>query len=106
MNVALNFWMIPKWGMVGAAISTLVAYVVLFVGMAIYGHSVYPVHYQWRRVATALVAGAVLTVAARAGGLSLAPSIVVALSYPLVLLCLGFYHPAELARLRRLAPGW
>jgi O-antigen/teichoic acid export membrane protein len=106
VNIGLNFWLIPRWGMVGAAISTLVAYVVLFVGMAIYGYTVYPVHYQWRRVATALVAGAALTVAARAGGLSLGPSIVVALSYPLVLLVLGFYHPAELARLRRLAPGW
>ena len=37
VNVGLNFWLIPRWGMVGAAISTLVAYVVLFVGMAIYG---------------------------------------------------------------------
>jgi hypothetical protein len=28
------------------------------------------------------------------------------LAYPLALLLLGFYEPAELARLRRLAPGW
>jgi hypothetical protein len=92
--------------MVGAAISTLVAYVVLFVGMAIYGQSVYPVRYQWRRVATALGAAAALTVAARAGGLSLGPSLVLVAVYPLALLLLRFYQPAELARLRRLAPGW
>ena len=38
--------------MVGAAISTLAAYVVLFVGMTLYAQHVYPVPYQWRRVAT------------------------------------------------------
>jgi O-antigen/teichoic acid export membrane protein len=106
VNIGVNFLLIPRWGMVGAAISTLVAYVVLFVGMAIYGQSVYPVHYQWRRVATALGAAAALTVAARAGGLSLGPSLVLVAVYPLALLLLRFYQPAELARLRRLAPGW
>src|SRR3954468_2879089 len=52
VNVALNFWLIPAYGMVGAAVSTLVAYVALFVGMTIYAQSVYPVAYQWRRVLT------------------------------------------------------
>src|SRR3954451_21020260 len=68
-NVALNFWLIPAYGMVGAAISTAAAYVVLFVGMAWYANSVYPVQYQWRRVVTAVGAGAGLTVAARAAHL-------------------------------------
>src|SRR5213078_2318788 len=30
VNVALCFWLVPKWGMVGAAIATLAAYLVLF----------------------------------------------------------------------------
>src|SRR3954451_6380784 len=42
-NVGLNFWLIPKYGMVGAAISTAAAYVVLFVGMTVYAQSVYRV---------------------------------------------------------------
>ena len=33
-------------------------------------------------------------------------SLALCVAYPLVLLPLGFYQPAELARLRRLAPGW
>jgi O-antigen/teichoic acid export membrane protein len=65
-NVGLNFWLIPKYGMVGAAISTAAAYVVLFVGMTVYAQSVYRVDYQWRRVVTALGAAVGLTVAARA----------------------------------------
>ena len=104
-NVGLNFWLIPRWGMVGAAISTLAAYVILFIGMTWYAQSVYPVAYQWRRVVTAVGAAAALTVAARAAQLSAVPSLLLVCAYPLALAVLGFYLPAERARLRRLVPG-
>ena len=104
VNVGLNFWLIPAYGMVGAAISTLASYVALFIAMFVYAHSVYPVAYQWRRVLTAAAAAVVLTVAPRALGLSLGTSVVFVLAYPFVLLALGFYLPAERLRLRRLVP--
>jgi O-antigen/teichoic acid export membrane protein len=103
VNIALNFWLIPAYGMVGASISTLAAYVVLFAGMTLYAQSVYPVPYQWRRVVTAVGVAAALNVAARAAGLSLVPSALCVVAYPLALALLGFYLPAERARLRRLA---
>ena len=62
VNIALNFWLIPRYGMVGASISTLAAYVVLFAGMTLYAQSVYPVPYQWRRVITAVGAAVALNV--------------------------------------------
>ncbi len=102
VNVALNFWLIPKYGMVGASISTLAAYVVLFAGMTLYAQHVYPVNYQWRRVVTAVSVAVALNVAARAAGLSLVPSLLLVAVYPLALAPLGFYLPAERARLRRL----
>jgi O-antigen/teichoic acid export membrane protein len=104
VNVALNFWLVPRYGMVGAAISTLAAYVVLFAGMTLYAQHVYPVAYQWRRVATVLLSAASLTITSRVAGLSLAPSVALVVAYPVVLLLLGFYLPAERARLRRLVP--
>jgi O-antigen/teichoic acid export membrane protein len=104
VNVALNFWLVPRYGMVGAAISTLAAYVVLFAGMTLYAQRVYPVAYQWRRVATVVLAAAGLTVIPRATGLSFAPSVALVAAYPLVLLLCGFYLPAERARIRRLVP--
>src|SRR6478736_3354686 len=106
VNVGLNFWLVPRWGMVGAAVSTAVAYVVLFVGMTLYAQHVYPVRYQWRRVVTCVAVGAGLTVAARAAHLPLAPSALLVLAYPLVLGALGFYLPAERQRLRRLVPSF
>jgi O-antigen/teichoic acid export membrane protein len=104
VNVALIVWLVPRYGMVGAAVATAAAYVVLFLGMTWYAQRVYPVAYQWRRVVTALGAGIGLTVAARASHLSLAPSLLLVLAYPLALALLGFYLPAERARLRRLVP--
>jgi O-antigen/teichoic acid export membrane protein len=106
VNVGLNFWLVPRFGMVGAAVSTAVAYVVLFIGMTLYAQRVYPVRYQWRRVVTCVAVGAGLTVAARAAHLPLAPSALLVLAYPLVLGALGFYLPAERQRLRRLVPSF
>ena len=104
VNVGLNFWLIPRYGMVGASISTAAAYVVLFAEMAVYAQSVYPVPYQWRRLATLVGAAVGLTVLTRATHLALAPTVLLVAAYPLVLLALGFYLPAERARLRRLVP--
>jgi O-antigen/teichoic acid export membrane protein len=105
VNVGLNFWLVPAYGMVGAAIATVAAYVALFFGMMLYAQSVYPVPYQWRRIATIAVAAVGLNVAARAAHLPLAPSALLVLAYPLALAALGFYLPAERARLRRLVPS-
>jgi O-antigen/teichoic acid export membrane protein len=104
LNVALNFALIPPYGMMGAAISTAAAYVALFVGMMVNSQRVYPVPYQWRRVLTLTsVAIALTAIGFEVGSLPLA--IALCLAYPLLLLPLGFYLPAERARLRRLVPG-
>jgi O-antigen/teichoic acid export membrane protein len=103
INVALNFALIPRYGMMGAAVSTAAAYVALFAGMTLNSQQVYPVPYQWRRVGTlAAVAVALTVVGYRLGSLPVA--VALCLVYPLALLPLGFYLPAERARLRRLVP--
>src|SRR5581483_6112864 len=61
VNVALNFALIPPYGMVGAAVSTVAAYLVLFAGMWLNARRVYPVDYQWRRVLTLVGVAAALT---------------------------------------------
>jgi O-antigen/teichoic acid export membrane protein len=102
LNVALNFALIPPYGMIGAAISTLAAYVAMFIGMSLNAQRVWPVPYQWRRVLTLALAAAALLVLGKAVGASLPLAIVLCLVYPLVLLPLRFYLPAELRRLRLL----
>jgi len=104
VNVGLNVLLIPPYGMEGAAIATCAAYVALFVGMVVYSQEVYYVPYQWRRVLTATGAAVILTVLAAVVHVPLAVAVVLVLVYPLVLIPLGFYLPAELRRLRRLVP--
>jgi O-antigen/teichoic acid export membrane protein len=101
VNVGFNFWLIPRWGMVGASISQVISYFALFVGMTMYAQRVYPVPYQWRRVMTCIGVAAALSIAARAAHLPLALSFLLVLAYPFALAALGFYLPAERQRLGR-----
>jgi O-antigen/teichoic acid export membrane protein len=102
VNVILNVILIPPYGMIGAAISTAAAYLALFLGMILNSHRVYPVDYQWRRVLTLTGAAVGLTVLGSALDVPFGVAILLALCYPLVLLPLGFYLPAERRRLRGL----
>ena len=104
VNIALNFLLIPPYGMIGAAIATVAAYAALFLGMVAYSQTVYYVPHQWRRVTVAAAAAVGLDVIGEAIGVPLAAAIVLVIAYPFVLVPLGFYLPAELQRLRRLVP--
>jgi O-antigen/teichoic acid export membrane protein len=100
LNVALNLALIPEFGMMGAAVATVGAYVTLFLGMAWKAQRVFPVPYQWRRVATALGTAIGLTLVGRGLDLPLGGAIALVAVYPLVLFPLGFFLPEELRRLR------
>ena len=102
VNIALNLTLIPPYGMMGAAVATLVAYAVMFAGMAWWSNRIYPVPYQWRRVLTAAAAGIALAVTGKLVGGGLPVAALLALAYPVVLLPLGFYLPVERKRLRAL----
>src|SRR2546430_3833647 len=48
VNIALNFALIPPYGMMGARLSTAAAYLALFLGMTVNTQPVHPVAYQRR----------------------------------------------------------
>jgi O-antigen/teichoic acid export membrane protein len=104
VNVALNLALIPPFGRVGAAVAMVSAYTLLFLAMAWRANRVFPVEYQWRRVATLAAAAVGLTVLGKTLDAPLAVALALAAAYPLVLALLGFYLPAERRRLRRLFP--
>ena len=103
VNFGLCFALVPPYGMIGAAISVAAAMTAMFVLMTIHAQRVYPVPYQWRRIAIVIVSAIALSAAGRGFDVPLAGSILLALAYPLILLPLGFYLPAE--RRRLLAAG-
>ena len=100
VNVALNLILIPPYGIMGAAVATVAAYVVMFLGMTWYAQRVFPTPYQWRRVLTAVGAAVVLVLAGRQLG-GLAAALGLTLAYPLALLALGFFLPEERRTLLR-----
>jgi len=100
LNVVLNLLLIPPYGIRGAAAAALAAFAFMFVAMTVYAQRLYPVPYQWRRVATVLGVAAALTILGRlVDRLDVAVTFVVA--YPLVLTLLGFSLPAERALVAR-----
>jgi O-antigen/teichoic acid export membrane protein len=105
LNFTLNLWLIPAYGMLGAAYSTLAAYALLMVVRTWNAQKVYPVAYQWRRVAVLLLVAGGLTLAGELLPRSLPLAFGLTLAYPLALGLLGFYLPAERQRLRRLLPA-
>jgi O-antigen/teichoic acid export membrane protein len=100
LSVGVNLALIPEFGMMGAAVAGICAYGTLFLGMAWKAQRVFPVPYQWRRVATAAGTAVGLTVVGRGLDVPLGGAIALVAVYPLVLLPLGFYLPEELRRLR------
>ncbi len=102
VNIALNLILIPPYGIMGAAIATVAAYVVMFLGMTWYAQRVFPTPYQWRRVLTAVGAAVALVLAGRQLG-GLAAALGLTFAYPLALLALGFLLPEERRTLLRVS---
>jgi len=102
VNVALNLALIPPYGMVGAAIATVAAYVTMAVGMAWWSQRIYPVPYQWRRVVTAAAAAVGLAVLGKAIDVGFGGALALCVAYPLALAVLGFTSAEERRRLGRL----
>ena len=98
VNIALNVVLIPPYGMMGAAIATVAAYSTMAVGMAWWSQRLYPVPYQWRRVATAAAAAAALATAGKLLDAGLVLVVLLTLVYPLALVLLGFTTPTERRR--------
>ena len=104
VNIVLNVLLIPSYGMMGAAIATVAAYTWMFLVASWYAQRIYPVPYQWRRIA--LIAGVSVCLTATGSVLSrsLPLALVLVAAFPFALLPLAFYESVELRTLRRLVP--
>jgi O-antigen/teichoic acid export membrane protein len=98
-GISLNFALIPPFGKMGAAASMLLAYFAMFLGILWKAQRVFPVVYQWRRVATLASAAAVLMIVGKSFDLGLVGAIALTAVYPLVLGLVGFYLPQERQRI-------
>jgi O-antigen/teichoic acid export membrane protein len=110
-NVALNLALVPSLGIVGAGLALVASYVVVVALMYVFTQRLFPVPYQWGRLARVVLVSAVLVglgelLLPTAGFAGLLARIALWLAYPVVLLLSGFFTDEErgwLGRLRR--PG-
>ena len=107
-NTGLNFVLIPRYGPLGASISTLVSYI-FFCGLRFWVSNLFfKVDYEWGRVFTLIAVGGILITAFYSIDhfrgeppshsslyLSILVKLVLALSFPLILFVMGFYEDRE-----------
>jgi O-antigen/teichoic acid export membrane protein len=107
-NVALNLVLVPPLGIVGAGLALVASYVVVVALMYGFTQRLFPVPYEWGRLARIAIAAAALVglgelLLPTEGFVGLATRIALWLTYPAVLLLSGFFTGEErgwLARLR------
>ena len=113
-NIALNFWLIPQYGMWAAAWTTVAGYVILAVTVYFYSQKWYPIPYEWARLLKVLLAAVLALAAAWGLGAALGESVYSPLNelaldtlatapavllFPLVLWATRYFTPGERQRL-------
>ena len=110
VNIALNLFLIPRFGVLGAAWANMVSYATLATVAMYLSQRHYPIAYEWSRLARLVMAAVLGYVLAAAlvpdtfpPALALATrGVLVVGGYAAALLVLGFFRPSELERVR----GW
>jgi O-antigen/teichoic acid export membrane protein len=110
-NIALNLALVPPLGIVGAGIALVASYLVVLVLMYGFTQRLFPVPYEWGRLARVVAVASGIVVLGELllpteGFLGLIARTVLWLVYPLALLATGFFTQGErrwLAALRQ--PG-
>jgi len=110
-NVALNIALVPPLGIVGAGLALVASYVVVVGLMYVFTQRLFPVPYEWARLARVVLAAAGLVLLGElllptSGAAGLLLRVAFWLAYPVLLFISGFFSEEErgwLARLRH--PG-
>ncbi len=107
LNIGLNLLLVPRFGIMAAAVNTLVAFAVLFALVYVVGQRVFFIRYEWSRLVWLI--GLALLLFALGSWLAPTENVFLSMAFKLVLLaCLpltlwltGFLTPAEKARVRQ-----
>ena len=76
LNIGLNLWMIPAWGIQGAAWATLIAFAAMALAQLAISVRLYPVPYEYARLARIMALGAAASAAgALFGGIGAAAAV-------------------------------
>lgn len=100
-NILLNLLLIPRFGMMGAGWSTLVAFLFLAAATSVLAHRVYPIAYEYARLAKVVAAGGLVYLLASVitpGTIAMTAVWNIAvpmIAFPTLLVLTGFLDPKE-----------
>jgi O-antigen/teichoic acid export membrane protein len=99
-NIGLNLVLIPEMGIRGAGVALVASYAIVLVLMYVFTQRLFPVPYEWGRMALVTGAAAALVIAGELllpteGFVGLASRTAVWLAYPLLLWAIRFPHDDE-----------
>lgn len=102
VHLALNYALIPPYGLIGAALSTLAGYFIVAIGATIASLRLYPIDYEYKRLFKLAAASSViyicnLFVPGRYFGVNSVIKLLLFCLFPLVLWAFGFFTESELA---------
>jgi O-antigen/teichoic acid export membrane protein len=102
LNIGLNFWLVPKYGMVGAAIDTVVAFAFLEFLSNLASNKYYKIDYENLKILRLYLMGILIfLLATYLNDLNLVPRILIKLGltivFPLVVLLTGYLNKKELS---------
>jgi len=107
-NIVLNFILIPFFGMMGAAVATLVSFIFIVIAGYYYSNKFYPIQFEWYRIIKIIIVTlSIYGVSFIFNPLPIVPRIllkfILLLLYPFILYIFNFYYDPELSRLKG---GW
>jgi O-antigen/teichoic acid export membrane protein len=104
VNIAANFLLIPRFGMMGSAYATTLGYAAMALSLFVVGQKLYPVRYEYLRLVHMGIAAAILYGLERHfhAGLPFWARAGMTLAFPFLLYITGFFDRKEREGIRRL----
>jgi len=101
INIALNLFLIPRYGVLGASIATFLSFITLVGGTHLFSQKQFHISYEYDRIAKLFISFLVILCASLLidtghNSLNIILKTCIALLYPLALYFLGFFKDEEL----------
>jgi O-antigen/teichoic acid export membrane protein len=111
INIGLNFWLIPQYGIIAAAVSTVIAFFIQDTLSILASNKYYRIKYEYIKLTKIFFAGIVLYIVTAnllTGSLftDISIKVVVSILFPLACLLIGCFEKRELAAVKKVGLKW
>ncbi len=105
INIGLNFWLVPYWGMTASALNTFIAFLLLVIFTTIKSNKYYKIKFEYFRIIKIILAAVLLYFVAEffsTGDLvtNIILKLAVLVFYPVILILIGFFKRNEIEQVK------